>query len=661
MRARGMKGPADSSRRRTWTAWTIGAVVFAVCSALAMLGVFEPLELKSGYFRFKLRGRRALHEDIAVVSISDEDEKIAGERFPWPREYFATMVETLGYHGARVIALDFFFAEEKTAAGDKALADSIARPPKAITAFYLGTGPAPAWEGKAEEPVKELAVRAVTKGDENLLEGAWTRWPMRSLCLPGQAGFINTPTELDGTVLRLPLVMKYRGYVFPSLVLAAACRHFGADVRDVKVKPGHELVLPAAAGEKVRIPIDSRGRMIVNYTAGQEELKERVLSFMLLLKAEMERQSGEKPCLDPGVLKGKTMLIASFVTASKDVCTTPLGKGFGVAVHANALSNILEGRFLRRFGVGTTVCVLALCAALMVAFGRRRSLAAATAGSVVLLGGYVGLAYALFVRYSVWVDVVAPAVEMVALYSAVVTCRVLAEQREKARIRSIFSRYLSAEAVEEVLRTPDDLVFDGEVKDVTVLISDIRGFTTMTEELGAVETVSMLNEYFDRMVEVIHKYGGAIDKFVGDEIVAVWGVPKEKASDPMMAARAAVEMRREMESLMKWRSERGLKTFSIGIGINTGEAKVGNIGARVHMDYTVIGDTINYAARLESLSKDYLSPECPTPILISRETYERVKEGVHAEPVGEIAVKGRSRAEMIYRLDGIREETDGES
>ncbi|MEW6355383.1 MAG: adenylate/guanylate cyclase domain-containing protein [Planctomycetota bacterium] len=646
--------PQHSTRQRWLSSIGIGLFIFAACTLLLALNVFEELELKSGYYRFRLRGERGIHPDIELVGISDADVEMSEMELPWPREFYAVMVQALAYHGAKAMALDLVFSRPKSPDGDSALGAAFEHWPGAIASFYFDLGqPAPDSEADAREPIRPLAIRPVEEGDRHLIEGVTPRWPIEPLQREGQVGFVNAPPESDGTLLRIPMVIRYRDHIYPALSLAAACRYLGVNVRDIKVKPGRHITLNSPDGKTIRIPIDRTGRMIVNFRAGERELAARHTSFILALRSEMHRQAGEKPETDlKKKLQDKVVFIAD-VRRTDDVHITPLGKLYGVAAHINVVNNILNCDFMRRPGLWVTLCILALLSLVFTILCAHRSLFLGAIMAAGLVIGYLLVAWILFSFANVWIAVVAPVVNMVSLYTAAVTYRFFAEEREKARMRGMLTRYLSTDIVEEILQTSEDGMFEGQTKQVTVLLSDIRDFTTITEELGARETVEMLNEYFDAMVKIVLKHNGGINQFVGDEILATWGAPLERPTDPLNAVKAALEMREALGALMESRQKRGLKTFAIGIGLNTGETKIGNIGAAEHMDYAVIGDTINYAARLESLTKQYRSDDCPIPILISQSTYELVKQHVNVTPIGDIPVKGKTKVSAVYLLNGL--------
>jgi adenylate cyclase len=226
----------------------------------------------------------------------------------------------------------------------------------------------------------------------------------------------------------------------------------------------------------------------------------------------------------------------------------------------------------------------------------------------------------------------------------------LTEERHSRQIKNIFSRYVSPQVVEQLVKDPRaELKLGGNKQVVTILFSDIRGFTTLSEELSPEAVVELLNEYFQTWTDMIFKYDGTVDKFIGDAIMAIFGAPVAHPDDPLRAVQAALAMQAAlMELNTKWAAE-GKRMFKIGVGINTGEAIVGNMGSQQAMGYTVIGDAVNLASRLEGKTKD-LGAE----ILISESTYQAVKNKVEAQEHQDITVKGKARAMSVYDVRGLK-------
>lgn len=269
----------------------------------------------------------------------------------------------------------------------------------------------------------------------------------------------------------------------------------------------------------------------------------------------------------------------------------------------------------------------------------------------------VGLAVAyllisiwMFISYRLLVPVVNPLLVAAITYLMVVVYLLVTEERHSRFIKGMFSRYVSPKVVEELVKDPNaELKLGGNKQVVTVLFSDIRGFTTLSEELTPEAVVEKLNEYFQTWTDIIFKHDGTVDKFIGDAVMAIFGAPMAHPDDAARAVRAAWDMREALEKLNERWKEQGRRTLNIGVGINTGEAIVGNMGSHQAMGYTVIGDTVNLASRLESKTKDL-----GAFLLISETTYAAVKDLVEVETFSDVTVKGKSKALSVFAVRGLK-------
>ena len=635
--------------RRWCFALGCALVISAIGVGISDQHWMESLEHRSYHGRFLLRRAHPLHPDVRLVAIARTDQEILNVPWPWPREIHAQMLQVLSFYGAASIAWDIVFLEPREEQGDKALTTVAAQTPSCCLGFMFQierteTMPTP----RRGVRLADFAIRAEQQGDESLYAGAAPQWPMPGLELPGKLGFLNIREERGGVIIRAPLVMRYKGYVFPSLSLLAVSRYLGVKLADIEVRPGYWVRMKSPKRGEFTIPIDRQGRMFVNYGGGTPVLDAASDHYADVLARQA--QAGEKRAPELEAFKDKIVFIGATDPLRKDLGTIPMQENYPrVGIHATIASNILERCFIRRAGHAANYALLVVMTFLVAAVTSQRSLKRGGIVAAALAVAYGGAAQGAFSFADLWINFVDPLGCMAAAYGAVLTYRFFVEEHERARTRRWLVRYLSPEIVEEALRTPTSLAFTGALKKITVVLSDIRDFTPMTEELGPQAVVETLNEYFTIMTRVIHKHGGSVNQFIGDEILAVFGAPVSKPDDAQRAVRAALEMQEELEKLMAAWSAAGRRTFDIGIAVNTGVVVVGNIGSLEHMDYAVMGDAINYAARLESLTKEY-----KTRIILSRSTYEEVKDLVVAESLGPVRVKGRKETEEIYRLIGLK-------
>jgi adenylate cyclase len=336
-----------------------------------------------------------------------------------------------------------------------------------------------------------------------------------------------------------------------------------------------------------------------------------------------------------------------------DVRPTPFDAVMpGVESHATAVANLLEGRGLRRLAgleVVETAAVLLLALVGPILLPRIGPIW----GTVVALGlavATIGLTHMGF-RSGIWVVLLPPLVALAVGHVGSVTYQVLTERRERRWIKQAFRQYVPPAIVEQIGRDPSKLSFGGERRTMSVLFSDIRGFTTFSERHPPEEVVGALREYLTAMVEVVFRHRGTLDKFIGDATMAFFGAPFDNPDHALQACRAAVEMTEVVAQLNeRWKAE-GREPFVTGFGIATGEMLVGNFGSSQRFTYTVIGDQVNLGARLESLNKDY---ETARHIIISQGTYELVRDHVVARPLGSVTVKGKHESVDIYDLVDLK-------
>ncbi|MGH9340408.1 MAG: adenylate/guanylate cyclase domain-containing protein [Acidobacteriota bacterium] len=321
----------------------------------------------------------------------------------------------------------------------------------------------------------------------------------------------------------------------------------------------------------------------------------------------------------------------------------------GVEIHAHALATLLEKDFIYRVDAATSVLLIAGVVVALALLCFLLSPLSAAALILGLLAVYVYLAVVYFFAQGWWVPVVGPLAGAFLALSVSQGINYLLEGRERRRLRNLFKRYVSDEVIRQILERPEHLALAGERKEVTVLFSDIRNYTTRSEGMEAEILVRDLNEYLSAMVEVIQRNRGLVDKFMGDGIMAIFGAPLADPESSPNAVRAAGEMIARLEELNRNLQARGAAPIQIGIGIHTGEAVVGNIGSPDKMEYTAIGDVVNTASRIEGLTKKY---NCE--ILISGETRRRLDQSIPVEELGQETVKGKTYPVTLYRLSVSR-------
>jgi len=475
------------------------------------------------------------------------------------------------------------------------------------------------------------------------------------------AGFANAVRDADETIRSWKLVSrfedeKYPNRYYPSAPLLLAMKYFRVPPEKVRILPGESVTLMDAEyrirdkdGKIARIerkdlviPVDSNGVLDIHYIGPHGtfvEHQDELSSF-----ASFEKYSLSS-------LSDKIFMIGLFELAIKaddkttDYWLTPVGQMFGIEVMANTLNTIITGNFLQRASSQTNALVVFMVAVLLALVLARLS---TLKGAIFALGMtllFIIIAYALYTGNYI-LNMSMPLAAVFFTFLGTTIYKTLTEEAEKKYIRTQFGKFVNKNVVDELLKDPSKLRLGGERRSMTVLFSDIRGFTTLSEGLEAEDLVQLLNSYLSRMTDIVIRYDGTLDKYVGDEIMAFWGAPLSQPDHAMLACRTAVDMIASLEKLNAGLPEE--KRLRIGIGLNSGEMLVGQIGSESRMDYTVIGDNVNLGARLEGTNKVY-----GTSIIISEATLDLVRDRVVVRELDMVRVKGKHKPVTIYELVDI--------
>jgi len=396
--------------------------------------------------------------------------------------------------------------------------------------------------------------------------------------------------------------------------------------------------------------------MLVNYLGGQESIN--YVSAADVIKGRV----------DPVMFKDMVVMLGTSAVATYDQKVTPFSANLpGIEKNATVVYNILTEDYLKKSpGVIEMVITLLTAIILSLLLHRMRAIQG-TMLAFSLIAMYILLSFYLFVFSLTWINRIYPVLNMLCIYVVQTTTKFFFEEKKARDIRKMFSSYVSPGVVEALINNPEMAKLGGERKEVTVLFSDIAGFTSLSEKLQPEEVVSLLNEYFKEMTDVIFKWQGTFDKIVGDEIMSFWGAPIEQPNHAELAARCALNMHKTLRKLQaKWKAE-GRPLLDCGIGLNTGEVLVGNIGAEdKKMDYTIMGDHVNAGARVEALTRQYKAK-----ILLTEFTAKRLEKLIDEKQMGHVKlvfkdfvkVKGKELQLGIYELVDTKldEEDEGQN
>jgi len=619
-------------------------------SALYLLNVGESFELRTQDYRFQLRGERKINPAIQIVFMGDESTKVLG-KWPWRRRYHAALIHTLSEYNPQAIAYDVLFTEPATdfPEDDRFLAEATKKAGNVYYPFFftLKEEEKVEAEGAPQLNIEEFALNYQIREEDHFIGASEATLPIIELAANMKGtGFANVRPDMDGTTRRVPLVIEYQGRLYPSLSLKLVSDYLGVEKKNIEVKPGKHIELKGPRVENIKIPIDREGQMLVNYPGGIGSLW--TSDFVQILQSYKQLEIGQKPLVELSNFKDKIVLVGLTATGSADLRAIPFVPLYPqVGVLASAINSILNQDFLIPVPERTNVITIFLLGIVMGIFIPRIAPLKGVLFALFVLLAYLFLAFYCFSQKSLCLTVVYPGTMVFFSYLSNTVYKYVSEEKEKKRIKSIFQRYVSSQVVEELLGSPDRIVLGGKRREVTILFADVRDFTSMASRMAPEEVVAILNEFFTLITEIIFKYHGTLDKYMGDAVMAIYGAPIEEKDHAEKALRAAVEMQERMELLEKRLRERGAEPIKIGIGINTGEAVIGNIGSLQRMEYTAIGDSVNLAARLEEVAK-------PDQILITENTYQVVKDIVRARVLQPMAIRGKGESVKVYEVLGLK-------
>jgi len=655
----------------------LGSVAALLVLALAAsTDLLDRQELTTYDWRMRLAADpQSVDKDIVFIEINDlsirEMSGIFG-RWPWPRLAVSFAIDFAKRGAAKVVAIDISLPEKDAhvkeyvwddpndlwsgGQSDGALADSAKKAGNVVMladAVYEGIEggakdkAAAEWRGSAYHAGPFAEPRPIVLAPYQALTDA-----------SAALGHNFLTQDDDATARRMVPFVVNDGKELPSLGVAAALLAGGFRPEDVRPENG-ALRIGDRRVPLVRRRVNGRDQwsMLINYhapalvpnAAGELERPYTTYEFRQVFLSEQQILQGSKPAIDPAVFKDKIVFIGMTASGLLDVFGTPMstresGSMPGIQLHASMADSILTNRFIRpatnRSRIAA-VLIVALGIGLLSAF---LPFAAAAVASLAILGGWTLLTIVAF-KDGLWLNLVQPvSVGALALFFGT-AYQYFIEGREKRKVAKLFGRFVSRDVHAQLMKHPELAELGGKRREMTVLFSDIRGFTTVTERGNPEDLVRQLNEYFSRMVEIVFKHKGTVDKFVGDMVMALFGAPLDDPDHAEHAVQAAIEMVKELGELNKAWAAKGMAQLDIGIGVNSGDMIAGNIGSSSIMSYTVIGDNVNLGSRLESLNKEY-----KTRIIVSDATRTRLQSNYETRPLGDVIVKGKSKAVAIFEI-----------
>ena len=636
--------------KKQWAVILTGLILTAICGSW-----YRPNQSLQWLHSLRNIGHDYLSQTIhsppqsGEVAILDIDE-VSLQRYgqwPWPRTVLADVTTQLFNSGVKVVAFDVVFPEsDRTSTSDvdhdQYFAHSFQQGPVVLGCF-LNTESGASVE---EDLAYQGYVTRIGEGGKApaLLDAQWITKSLPVLEAAAQGrGFINTLPDRDHVVRKNPLVWAMGdNRLYPSLALDAFRLHRGID--QFLLHETKDGVSKLTYADK-NILTDRLGQLVINFRTLVKKRGNTGFSFQpwYSVTSLMDGAVGEKE------LKGKTVFVGTSAAGLKDIRATPLTPQFsGVEVQATIFDNLLAGDSLRvpppwMLTLNLVVTIgSGLFLTLLIARGRARSSFFVMIGLLLLA---TVLSVYLFKAHRIRYVPIELLLSAIMIYPVLTMLRYFQQERKTQWIREAFQSMVSEKVLQHLEANPESLSLVGHKKEATIFFSDLANFSTISEQVDPSELSELMNQYLSPMTDIILEKDGYIDKYVGDMIMAVWGVPFDVEDHALRACEAALEQQRKLKELQPMFRERFNQVVAFRMGINTGEVTAGNMGSNKRMQYTVLGDAVNQAARLEPVNKQY-----GTTILIGATTYAQVQHKVVARFVDEVQLKGISQKQKVYEV-----------
>jgi adenylate cyclase len=621
-------------------------------------------------YRLRLTMPRTQDERIVILDIDEKSLKEEG-RWPWGRDRMALLMDKLfDKYGIAVVGFDIVFAEKDESSGlkelqklgqnqlkgdasfqsvlsqirpqleyDQIFADKI-KGRNVVLGYYLTSQRETNVSGSLPEPT-------FPAGTFNGRPVGFTTWNGYGANLPelqqvaASAGHFNPLVDFDGRVRRVPMLAEYKGAYYESLSLAIVRTLLGKaklspGFADVKTGgySGLEWLEIDAQGDKLRIPVDGDVATFVPYRGGQGSFRYIPITDVLHDRIDLAQ------------LKDKIVLVGTSAPGLMDMRATPVAEVYpGVEVHANMISGILDQNLKERppYMLGAEVVWLLLAGITLCFLLPLLSPVKAILVSLFVLAASTVLNLLMWNHWNILLPLANTLVMTALIFALNMSYGYFIESRTKRQITSLFGKYVPSELVDEMSKNPEQVVsMEGESREMTVLFSDVRGFTTISEGLDPKELSQLMNEFLTPLSRVISMHNGKVDKYMGDCIMAFWGAPKPLPDHARNAILAGIEMLQTLEKLQPYFRGRGWPEIHVGVGINSGRVSVGNMGSDVRVAYTVMGDEVNLASRLEGITKQY-----GVRIIVGENTRNAVPDFLYRE-LDHVRVKGKDKPVAIY-------------
>lgn len=565
--------------------------------------------------------------DVVFVAVDEPSVNEYG-RWPWDREILGKGIDNLSQ--ADVVLMDMIFSEPTSSKKDSALAESMEGLNKSVCGFFL--------REKATQNIGDEELEVLGNSSLDLLQSQVSEFknpkfvsaahaemnilPIMHSCT--LSGSFSTLSESDHLLRSYPIAVYFQNILYPSLAVQGLRLKFDKDVK--RVDDSHVEI-----NDKI-IGLNEKGFIRLNFYQPNQY---NVISFLDVARGVVK----------PEYFKGKIVILGITEVGAGDVVSTPMGSMPGALLHYTFISNLLQNHLIKEPENITPALILFMVLlpfVLLLIF--KKTVHRAVLNTVVYLLVYAYVRY-LFVTDMIYIDLFYPLISLLLSVAAVEGIAFAIEEQSAKFLRNAFSNYLSADLLKKLIENPNSLALGGEAKELSVLFSDIRGFTAISESMKPVSLIKLLNRYFTPMTNAVLYNGGMLDKYIGDAVMAFFNAPVDVKDHADAACRCALEMITKLDALNKELIIEGISPIRVGIGINTAEVVVGNMGSDTRFNYTVIGDGVNLASRIEGLTKNY-----GVNILITEFTVGKISDNFIYREIEPVQVKGKDKAVLLYEL-----------
>jgi len=630
---------------------SIGIAVFIFSTIFGYLAPIQILELKTRDMLFDIRGEKSVeHSDIIIVEISQTADEEIPYQYPWPRYIYANLIENLNRAGVKAIGIDVIFdqPDRVNVQNDSLFAKAMAKYENVVLSGHINR------QTRIGSGVSSESTSLVMPN------------PLLRNANPNPTGLVAMINDPDDFIRHYLIKDHAMGDEYYSLAFEL-----------VRLLPGNADILEQ--GQNLELgeyepPIFKSNSMLLNYYGGERtfnyiSLEEVIDDKDFETVTEMEAfemnlfDDPEYGILQQEILKDKIVLVGATMPELHDIHSVPVRGNngrmamAGVEIHANALQAILDGNYLYHVSNFTHISLLLLFSLLIVGLTGILSFWLAISSILFILAGWIGASIYLFLSHKLILFYVSPAIAIVTAYGSMTAYQYFREEKEKKRIKGMFSSYVSPKLVEQMVSSEGTVGLGGEEKEITALFSDIANFSTLSEKLEPARLIELMNDYLEEMTRIIMEESGTLDKYIGDAVMAFYGAPVTLKDNAYRACITAIKMQKALDGIRNsWKEldenlPAEIVDLQIRIGVNTGKMVVGNMGSRQRFNYTILGDQVNIAARCESACKKYGVQTIITKATLDEADPERKK--FLTRFLDNIRVKGRKEPVEIYELMGL--------